>query len=202
MSILKSTILQTISISTHKQGLVRDQEVQKKKHMFLLFSLIGLVFGGFQTSLEKTFLRLADKKQFLVPEDFVRELSFGHVAVNASRVRKELFGRLDANLDGFLSRKEFSSAFSKLEASDVDPVEIHLAIAGPSSLTAMWVTDKLVADSNLLFRLAGVGGWNKVAANVSTYNAGLFGWHKTIYTAVMSGLQPDAEYEYQVRKIF
>ena len=55
----------------------------------------------------------------------------------------------------------------------------------------MWVTDKQLDGSALFWRQAGEAEFNVVPANVSTYDAGMLGWHKRIYTAVMGPLIGD-----------
>lgn len=167
--------------------------------MGLLLVLIFVLSSGgmFIRSAELVFGRLAGSKDFVTADDMLK-LHTGHVHVSAARVKEEFFARVDKNHDGALDRIEFLSLFSLLEDSEYGPVEIHLAIAGPSSLTVMWVTDKQVDGSMVFWRDQNATQWKTAFANVSTYDAGLLGWHKKIYTAVMSPLIPDAPYEYKV----
>lgn len=180
-----------------------------------LFFLASGTGGKFKSSASLVFERLAGSKRFVAPVDML-QLHTGHVHVSPERVKDEFFSRVDLSGknkmssfffffylfwlgDGTLSKEEFLSLFSLVEESEDDPVEIHLSIAGKSSLTVMWVTDKLVEGSSLSWRQKGASSqWNVVPANVSTYDAGLLGWHKKIYTAEMSPLVPDTAFEYKV----
>lgn len=170
----------------------------------IVVAIVSLAHADDQETLKKLFSSLASNHMLGVSPDDLRK-GLGHVYADpsASRIRSELFPRLDVNLDGYLSLEEFSRAFvvssSTSPANSSLPKQIHLALRDAHSMTVMWVTDDALSGAGVSYSLCDNPTSSFFAnATTSTYNAGLFGWHKTIYTAYLTNLSPRVTYCYSV----
>lgn len=125
----------------------------------------------------------------------------GDVGTGAARAVVAAF---DADGDGRIDRREFMARLRPRErpAAANAPTEVHLSLAArPGGVTVMWTAGRNYTSAPPTVRYGtDRAALNRSAAGTSsTYDAGvLFGFHSTIFTATMSGLEPGARYWYSV----
>ncbi len=109
-----------------------------------------------------------------------------------------VFSRLDRNGDGVVTRAEIEAAFPTSAAGDSSALKQgHLSLGGRDSMWIMWVTDDKENAPWVRWGAAASRLDVNATGTSHTYSVGLFGWHKWLHQAVMTGLAADQRVFYQ-----
>eukprot|EP00762_Andalucia_godoyi_P002053 ANDGO_02468.mRNA.1 Purple acid phosphatase 18 len=115
---------------------------------------------------------------------------------------RELFSRLDHNMDGYISWDEFAVGKDRLMNVGIDsdvPKQLHLALTSdPSAMLIIWITHTETKSPCAQYGVHSAQVSSVANASVHTYDVGHLGFHGFIYEAVMTDLLPRTKYYYRV----
>lgn len=115
----------------------------------------------------------------------------------ARRGSAAVFSALDRDGDGVVTRAEIAAAFP-MSAASGELKQGHLSLGGRDSMWIMWVTDDKQSSPPWVRWGAAASRLGQNATGTShTYNVGLFGWHKWLHQAGMTGLTAGQPVFYQ-----
>ncbi len=108
-----------------------------------------------------------------------------------------VFRLLDKDGDGVVTRTEMEKAFPMTLAAEGGLRQSHLSLGGAWDMWIMWVTDSKLAGPFVRWGSSPSQLSHNATGTSHTYNVGLFGWHKWLHQAAMTGLAPDQKVFFQ-----